>query len=227
MNLGLKILGNVMQTEQTRVWTGEFGREYTNRNTFETIEDFNRFYVHRYGRSRDKINADWLKTVPRDARILEVGANVGYQLEALRRIGFRNLMGIDIQRNCINKAKSLHPQIDIVHAIASDIPFKDAYFDLVFTNNVLIHMAPHHLPLVLAEMYRVTRQWILGFEYYSPTLTEIQYRGHQALLWKADYASMFKSEFADLMSVREEIIDCLDDPGKQDKFYLLEKQPRI
>jgi pseudaminic acid biosynthesis-associated methylase len=213
-----------MTTEQAETWSGEFGRLYTERNSFDSVDIFNQLYQQRYGRSRDEINIDWLKDIPRDARILEVGANVGYQLEALRRIGFRHLFGVEIQRHCVEQAKVLHPHVDIVEGIASDLPFKDGFFDLVFTNNVLIHMPPDHLPLVQAEMHRVTCRWVLGFEYYAPSVTEIPYHGKRNLLWKADYASLFRSLRSDLVPIRDEIVDCLDDIGKVDKFYLLEKR---
>ena len=56
-------------------------------------EAFEALYRARYGRSRGEIIADWLSDVPRDARILEIGANVGNQLRALQRAGFERLMG--------------------------------------------------------------------------------------------------------------------------------------
>ena len=212
-----------MQTEQIKTWTGSFGRDYTERNRFADDADFNRLYVERYGRSRDEINQDWLAAVPRDARILEVGANIGNQLRALSRIGFRHLYGIEIQRYCVEEAKRLVPEADVVEASAFDIPFKDGWFDLVFTNNVLIHIAPDDIAGVLDEMHRVTGRWIWGFEYFAPQFTQIPYRGKDDLLWKADYAALFRERFPALGREREELMDCLDEPGKQDKLYLLSK----
>jgi len=211
------------ETSQTNVWTGEFGREYTSRNIFVDEKDFNQLYVDRYGRSRDDINAEWLNDIPREARILEVGSNIGNQLRALRRLGFQHLCGIEIQRHCVEKAKEVSPEIDIIEGSAFDIPFKDGFFDLVFTNNVLIHINPKDLPKAMDEMCRVTRKHIWGFEYYAPEITEIIYRSHKNLLWKADYSRMFLDQFSDLELVRQEIMDCLDDVGNSDKFYLLKK----
>ena len=153
---------------------------------------------------------------------MEVGANLGNQLRALRRNGFRQLYGIEIQRYCVEQAKELNPEVDIIEGSAFDIPFKDGFFDLVFTNNVLIHIAPDDIGQVMDEMRRVTRRWIWGFEYYAPTYTEIPYRGHDNLLWKADYGRLFLERFPELRSVREQLMECLDEPGKQDKLYLLE-----
>ena len=212
-----------METAQTKVWTGKFGRDYTERNRFADDEAFNALYVERYGQSRDAINQDWLSDIPRDSRVLEVGANIGNQLRALRRIGFRRLFGIELQRYCVEEAKRLNPEADIVEGSAFDIPFKDGFFDLVFTNNVLIHIAPGDIGAVLEEIHRVSRRWIWGFEYYAPEFTVIPYRGREDLLWKADYAALFRERFPGLKSLREQVIDCLDEPEKSDKLYLLEK----
>ncbi|MEW6593796.1 MAG: pseudaminic acid biosynthesis-associated methylase [Thermodesulfobacteriota bacterium] len=212
-----------MTTEQIEVWTGEFGRAYTNRNRFEDDAAFNAFYIKRYGLTRDAINSDWLGGLAPDAPILEVGANIGNQLRALRRAGFQRLFGIEIQRYCVEQSKQLNPEVDIIEGSAFDIPFKDGFFNLVYTNNVLIHISPADLPKVMDEMYRVSGRYIWGFEYFAPEPTEINYRGHKNLLWKADYAALFMARFPDLKLVRQQLFDCLDEAGTIDKLYLLEK----
>lgn len=212
-----------MTTRQVDVWTGDFGRAYTDRNRFEDDAAFNDFYVKRYGRTRDDINSDWLGGMNREAPVLEVGANIGNQLRALRRVGFRRLFGVEIQRYCVEQSKLINPEVDVVEGSAFDIPFKAEFFNIVFTNNVLIHIAPSDLPKVMDEMYRVTRRYILGFEYFAPESTEIRYRGHENLLWKADYSALFQARFPDLKPVRQELFGCLDEAGTTDKLYLLEK----
>jgi pseudaminic acid biosynthesis-associated methylase len=212
-----------MTTRQISVWTGEFGRDYTERNRFEDDAAFNRLYVTRYGHARDNINRGWLGHLPRDAKILEVGANIGNQLRALQRIGFSRLYGIEIQRYCVEESKRIYQGLDIVEGSGFDIPFKDGWFDLVFTNNVLIHIAPADLPKILAEIYRVSGSRIMGFEYFEPTITEIPYRGETNLLWKADYAGLYRKQFSNLKAEREQLFPCLDEPGKTDKMFLLRK----
>jgi pseudaminic acid biosynthesis-associated methylase len=212
-----------MTTEQIKVWSGDFGRSYTERNRFKSVDDFNGFYAGRYGRGRDEINADWLAGIPKDARILEVGANIGNQLAALQRLGFTQLYGVEIQRYSIEESRKLYSGIDVVLGSGLDIPFKDGWFDLVFTNNVLIHISPVNLPTMLKEIGRVTRRYILGFEYYAPEFTEVHYRGHDDLLWKGDYAQLYRDNNPGLVVEREELMPCLDELGNIDKFFLLRK----
>lgn len=214
-----------VNTKQIETWTGAFGAQYTERCTFESDGEFNALYVRRYGVSRDDINRDWLGNLPRDARILEIGCNIGNQLRALQRIGFTNLYGIDVQRVAVEKSKELYRGIDAIVGSAFDIPFKDGFFDVVFTNNVLIHISPQDIGRVIDEMVRVSGHYVWGFEYYAPQFTEINYRGHTNLLWKADYSKCFlKRHPALLEAEREKIFDCLDEPGNRDKCYLLRRR---
>ena len=213
-----------MTTEQVKVWTGAFGRDYTERNRFANDAEFNDFYLKRYGEPRDKVFSEWLSALPRDAKILEVGANIGNQLRCLQRIGFSRLYGVEIQRHCVDESRSLYTGIDIVEGSGFDIPFKDNWFDLVFTNNVLIHIAPGDLPRMQKEIHRVCGGQIMGFEYFAPELTEIPYRGKTNLLWKADYSKLYREQFPGLNVEREQLFPCLDDTGAIDKLFLLRKQ---
>lgn len=213
-----------MTTEQIKTWTGAFGADYTERCTFESDDAFNALYETRYGVSRDAINTEWVGHLPRDARILEVGCNIGNQLRALQRLGFSNLYGIDVQRYAVERAKTECRDIDIIVGSAFDIPYKDGFFDLVFTNNVLIHIAPDTIGAVMDEMIRVARGHVWGFEYYAPEFTTINYRGNNDLLWKADYARLFLDRKPGALKVtKTQIFDCLDEPGNQDICYLLHK----
>lgn len=209
-------------TQQLDVWTGEFGKDYTERNRFADVEAFNKLYLDRYGKTRDDIVRDWFAPVDKDGGILEMGANIGNQLDCLQRVGYSRLFGVEPQRFCVDEAKRLVPGVDVVQGSGFDIPFKDGFFDAVFSNNVLIHIAPQDLPRVMKEITRCTRRYVLGFEYYAPEVTEINYHGNSNLLWKADYARMFQ-ETCGLKLVREELVECRDEPGNVDKFYLLEK----
>ena len=114
--------------------------------------------------------------------------------------------------------------INIICASGFDVPFKDSYFDIVCTNGVLIHISPNDLPKIMAEMYRCSKKYIWGFEYYADKVTEINYRGHENYLWKADYAKLFMEQFPDLKLVKKEMYPYMDNPENVDYMYLLEKQ---
>ena len=210
-------------TAQARTWSGAFGREYTDRNA-ATPNDMNRLYLTTYGKSRTEMNIDFLNDLDRKARILEVGANVGTQLHLLQQLGFMNLHGIELQEYAVEIARRVRPGINIVQGNAFNIPFETDEFDLVFTSGVLIHIAPADHDKVMDEMTRCSRKYIWGFEYYAPELTAVNYRGHEDLLWKADFASRFCQRHPELNIVKAEHYPYLNQPELVDCMYLLEKR---
>lgn len=213
-----------MQTDSERAWHGRFGKSYTKRNLL-TLRQTDALYERRYGISLSEMNMRFLAELDKGMRILEVGANVGVKLASLRRMGFRQLVGIELQRDAVEMSKKLSwtKGLDIIAGRAGDIPFKDGYFDLVFTSGLLIHIPPSELRYVVAEMHRVTNEYIWFLEYFSPEITEVKYRGRSGLLWKADYRRIFLDCYADLETVRSEQFKYRDGSGNVDEMSLLRK----
>lgn len=212
-----------MQTQQIDFWKGNFGKEYTDRNS-HSIEDWDKFYLNIYGKTKIEMNSGFIGNLPKDMKMLEVGCNTGMQLNGFQRMGFKNIYGIELQPYAVEEAKKYTKNINIISGSGFDLPFKDSYFDLVCTNGVLIHISPDDLPKIMAEMYRCSKKYIFGFEYFAENVTEINYRGHSNYLWKADYAALFMQQFPDLTLVKKEMYPYLDNPNNTDFMYLLEKK---
>lgn len=179
-------------------------------------------YEKNYGINRRKLNQPFLSGIPADCRILEVGCNVGNQLTVLREMGYQELYGIEIQEYALEQARRKLPDVHFTKASAFEIPYPDNYFDVVFTSGVLIHIAPKDLPGAVDEIHRCAKQYVWGFEYYSPQAVEVQYRGNQGLLWKMDYAQIYLDRFADLSLVRREELPYLEN-SNVDSMFLLRK----
>ena len=191
-----------MKTEQTNFWESEFGKEYTDRNTY-TNEGLNNYYITNYGISKDKLNQDFLGSLDKNTKILEVGCNVGMQLNALQKMGFTNLHGIELQDYAVEKSKTITKGINIIQASGFAIPFEDNSFDLVYTHGVLIHINPNDLPKIMGEMTRVSANYIWGFEYYNEEVKQINYRGHDGFMWKGDYCDLFQKQNPKLKVVKK------------------------
>lgn len=197
-----------MQTSQLNLWRSEFGRDYTDRNDREKPERV----------------TSWQRVIEGIApvRALEVGCNVGWNLEYLRRLGIAELYGIESQLYAVERARWRGPQFGVVHGTAFDLPFKDGWFDLAFTSGVLIHISPDTIDAALDEIYRVSRRWIVAIEYDAPTEKEISYRGHAGALWKRDHGALWQRRFPDLREVRR--IELRADDGYDDcTAHLFEK----
>ncbi|MBL7892782.1 MAG: methyltransferase domain-containing protein [Bacteroidia bacterium] len=210
-----------MLNKQSEFWKGEFGREYTHRNTFDPSA-WDQTYLNTWGITKPEMNKQFIGELPKNIKILEVGSNIGLQLSGLQRMGFENLYGIELQQDAVEIAKQHTKNINILQGSGYDIPFKDSYFDLVFTSGVLIHIAPENHKLIMSEMVRCSKKYIWGFEYYDEKTSAIDYRGNKDFLWKADFAGIFQSLFPQLKLMKKEFYKYLHNDNK-DCMYLLEK----
>ncbi|MEW6702159.1 MAG: pseudaminic acid biosynthesis-associated methylase [Bacteroidota bacterium] len=207
---------------QEKIWSGSFGKEYTDRNTLD-LDGVNELYKNNFGVTRTEMNIEFLNWLDRDVKILEVGSNTGNQLLLLQAMGFENLYGIELQYYATEIAKERTKEINIIQGSAFDIPFKNGYFDLVFTSGVLIHISPDNLSKALGEINRCSKKLIWGFEYFAEQTTEISYRGNNSLLWKTNYSELYLKTFPALKLLKEKKYRYLS--GRNvDAMFLLEKE---
>ena len=214
-----------IRTQQESFWTSDFGKKYTERNTTQTRDEWEQFYTSNWGVTRKAMNEEFVGGLPRSMRVLEVGCNSGNQLVELQSEGFTDLFGVELQSDAVEVAKHRTKNVNLVCGSGFDLPFRSGFFDLVCTNGVLIHIAPNDLPKFFAEMYRVSKRYIWGFEYYSDEVTDINYRGHSGFLWKANYAQLMMQQFPDLKLVKKKMYPYVM-PGMEantDCMFLLEK----
>lgn len=210
-------------------WMGKFGDEYTKRanpdnpNPDDVFKDY-------FGISKVDLNKQFIGTLNKDIKVLEVGTGTGYQLTLLKGMGFKNLYGIEVNRYAIYLAND--KGVYIIPGEAGDIPFKNNFFDLVFTSGLLIHIAPVNIRGVLGEIYRCSKKYIWGFEYYDKEYTERIYRGKKNLLWRGDFPRMYLDFFPGLRSIKIKKIPYLTIPPYWEKddyldvMFLLEKQQK-
>lgn len=209
------------KTTQTEAWSGDFGDSYTSRNP-HTADGMDALYRKNFGLTRSELNREFIGGMDRASRILEVGTNTGAQLQLLHNMGFRKLYGIDVQAHALEKARQLAPGVELTPAEASDIPFGDDFFDVVFTSGVLIHISPENIARAIREIHRCSGRYIWGYEYFSADYTPIRYRGRDGLMWKANFPKLYLDEFADLKLVKERKIRYRDSDNR-DIMFLLEK----
>lgn len=215
-----------MYTNQEKKWELDFGIEYTKRNP-KSVAEMDELHLQTKGITRTELTKRFLHGLEIN-NALEIGSNVGVALLILSELGFENLYGIEINPKAIyiSKDNTKGKDIYIIKGSALDVPYKDSFFDLVFTNGVLIHISPDDINTVLDEIYRCSRRYIWGYEYYSDKYTMINYRGEDNLLWKADFAKLYLERYKDLKLVKEERYAYLDNPENADMMYLLEKSDK-
>ena len=184
-----------MTTPQIDFWRGDFGNLYTDRNTASAVQ------LHASAALWSEIMAHTLPAPPQS--ILEVGANLGVNLRALRAITGARLYAVEPN----DKARDILLRDQVVAAgdlrggSASAIDFADGTVDLTFTSGVLIHIHPDQLLGSLKEIYRCSARWIVCIEYFSDKPEMLPYRGHDDRLFKRDFGGYWLDNFSDLRTV--------------------------
>jgi SAM-dependent methyltransferase len=129
------------------------------------------YLTPRRGTGRSEFLAELLTehgTTP-DAKILEVGCNVGRNLQVLWEHGFRLLTGIEINPAAIETMGREYPDM----AAAADIqlgsaetvlPTMSTGFDTVFTMAVLVHLHPDSDPVVHPNIARICNRLLVTIE---------------------------------------------------------------
>ena len=86
----------------------------------------------------------------RGRTFIDVGCNVGFAVEAARRLGF-DAVGIDVDQAAIAEARALFPEARFEVADVIDLARDDARFDVVYCSEVVEHLAD---PLPFATALR-------------------------------------------------------------------------
>lgn len=198
-------------TRLEKLWSGEFGDEYIERN-----------------KDADPARARfWDETLSKypSPRILEVGCNVGSNLKWIAsQIAPEDTYGVDINQKALDLLRENVPGVNALLSPARELPFRDGWFDMVFTMGVLIHQPESTLPIVMNEMVRCSRKHILCGEYHSTTTAEVPYRGQHGALFKRDYGALFLELFPALKLLEHGHLDQAQ--GFDDvTFWLFRKGP--
>ena len=175
-------------TEQETFWAGQFGNDYVDRNRDNKVIAF-----------RTALFAKILAGTTGVTSALELGANVGLNLRAIRNLlPACSFTAVEINE----KASELLSEIPLTKVKKGSIfeftPSQLGRHDLTFASGVLIHIEPGHLPEVYARLYECSGSYILINEYYNPTPIQVAYRGQNERLFKRDFAGELLDTYSDL-----------------------------
>lgn len=200
-------------TEQEAFWAGEFGNDYTQRNVgAQWVASNLALFAKVLGRA---VNV---------RSVLELGANLGLNLRALRQLlPQADLAAVEINAQAVAELKRLG-DITVHHtSILEFTPPKPV--DLVLIKGVLIHLNPDKLPQVYDLMHAASARYICLAEYYNPSPVAIPYRGHTDRLFKRDFAGELLKRHPDLRLLDYGFVYHGDPNHPQDDltWFLLEK----
>ena len=175
------------RTPQEAFWAGEFGAAYMTRNAGEQLLASN---LHFFSNA--------LKAAGPIESCLELGANIGMNLRALRLLyPALTMKAVEIHDEAARSLGDAIGAANVWKGSILDYPVAET-FDLVMVKGVLIHINPDVLPAVYDTIYRASRRLVLIAEYYSPTPVSVTYRGHTDRLFKRDFAGEFLDRYPDV-----------------------------
>ena len=172
-----------MSNAHVEFWKGEFGDSYVGRNNSDELLESNKIFF-----------AQILEHVPGVQTYLEIGANIGMNVQAISAIR-PDLIGTAIEPNQTAHAQLSQLTRSPKEAINASIQeFETSQrWDLVFTKGVLIHVTPDDLVGVYKKMASLASRYVVIAECYNPSPVSLSYRGHAERLFKRDFAGEFLS----------------------------------
>lgn len=85
--------------------------------------------------------------------VLDLGCGDGLNISILRNMGVKNIIGIDISKYLIEKAKKENPDIKFYIGKAQSLPFRDGRFNVVLVDSVFHHLMKYDR--AVKEIHRV------------------------------------------------------------------------
>ncbi len=180
------------------VWSGGYGDDY-----FDEVHDTEH---------RAKFWTQLLDSYPGIQTALEVGCGKGVNLAYLKDRA--EVHGIDINQKALD---SVSEGIPTHLCSATDLPFEDESFDLVFTAGVLLHAPPLELPLQMAEVVRCSSRYVLALEYAGECVRF--WRHHAEGVWHRNYGELYEGLGLKLLDAGE--VD--EDSWKGVTWWMFEK----
>ena len=187
-------------TEQEIFWKSSFTKNYIKRN-----KDYNRIPT---------IGKDLLENKVNITSVIELGSNIGLNLDALKKINPEcKTYGVEINKDAFKILSKKHDAKK-----KSILEFKtNKKFDLVLISGVLIHQNPSKLNYIYSLLYKLSKKYIYMNEYFNPHPIQLDYHGYKNKLFKRDFAKELWNKFPKLNLVNYGF-HWKEDPYQKDNY---------
>ena len=181
--------------KQEALWRGDFGDAYIDRNVVsnQKLSALTRHWA-RILRTMDG-------SPPKS--IAEVGANIGLNFRAMRRLTEADFLAIEPNAKARERlvADEIVPAERAIDGMCQSVPLPDGAADLAFTSGVLIHIHPDDLLPACKEIHRIAKRYVVCVEYFADKPETVVYRGETEALFKRDFGAFYLDNFPDLRVV--------------------------
>ncbi len=169
-------------TEQETFWAGAFGDAYIARN--EASPEVLAAQQVFFSRALAKVH-------PAPGSLIELGANIGINLRALRLLYPKAHQAcVEINAQAVERLRADGVGDEVIHdSILNFTPTRR--YDLALIKGVMIHLNPDFLPVVYRKLADCSARHVLIAEYYNGRPEEIVYRNHRGRLFRRDFGGEF------------------------------------
>lgn len=118
----------------------------------------NKGYPFKYGRALViKDIQDILSSLPKNAKILDIGSGTGHLANSLTSMGF-DVTGLEPAANMIDLARKNFPALKFVEGVSSKLPFENGSFDMVIAFEVFRYLDKKENQATFVEVNRVLKK---------------------------------------------------------------------
>jgi SAM-dependent methyltransferase len=134
----------------------------TTQLVLQTIDAYERSAVEcvaRWNRRRHRrppLLVEWIKYLPPDARLLDLGCGGGQDAGDLGQRGYR-VVGVDRTSALLLAGRRRHPVLALVRADLRQLPFQAMSFDGLWAAASLMHLPKPAARRLLTDLYRLIR----------------------------------------------------------------------
>jgi ubiquinone/menaquinone biosynthesis C-methylase UbiE len=144
-------------------------------------------------------------TISLEFQVLDLCCGSGQATQFLVQSS-QNVTGLDVSPVSLERAKRNVPQAKYVEALAEEMPFPDAQFDLVHTSVAMHEMPPSVLRQIIKEVYRVLKPGgvFALVDFHKPT-NPLFWPGLSVFLWLFETQTAWQLLDTDLVGLLKEI----------------------
>ncbi|GAB4174533.1 MAG: methyltransferase domain-containing protein [Coleofasciculaceae cyanobacterium] len=144
-------------------------------------------------------------TISLDSRVLDLCCGSGQATKFLVQLS-QDVTGLDISLLSLERAKRNVPQAKYVEALAEDMPFPDAQFDVVHTSVAMHEMSPSALRQIIKEIHRVLKPEgvFMLVDFHKPA-NPLFWPGLSVFLWLFETQTAWQLIETDLVGLLKEI----------------------
>jgi len=127
------------------------------KQTIEVYKKLGKKYINNIKSLTPPEFYDFIKLLPKNSRILEIGCTGGRDAKKFVQRGFK-VIAIDLVEIFLKEARKKVPQAEFIKMDMTKLKFPNNYFDAIWANAILLHLKREDVLKTLRGFYRVLKK---------------------------------------------------------------------